>query len=159
MKAVVAAFNQEKALVGAFSVIMNLRMELSDALLEKQCEWHLQTWSEAHFITHLPAVSSHYRWRPSYLNRITLTNDQMRVIGPITLFSLPLPQWSPAYWWHLATISYQLTMRLHYSWVLATWHGTESLEFSKFDIDVFAHHLSTFSSQKALTSNFTIYIL
>ena len=28
VKAVVAAFNQEKALVGAFSVIMNLRMEL-----------------------------------------------------------------------------------------------------------------------------------
>ena len=100
MKALVGAFNQEKALVGAFSVIMNLRMELFDALLEKQCECHLQTWSEAHFITHLPAVSSHYRWRPSYLNRITLTNDQMRVIGPITLFSLPLPQWSPAYWWH-----------------------------------------------------------
>ena len=32
MKAVVAAFNQEKALVGAFSVIMNLRMELFEAL-------------------------------------------------------------------------------------------------------------------------------
>ena len=32
MKAVVAAFNQEKALVGAFSVITNLRMELSEAL-------------------------------------------------------------------------------------------------------------------------------
>ena len=29
---VVAAFNQEKALVGAFSVIMNLRMELFEAL-------------------------------------------------------------------------------------------------------------------------------
>ena len=29
VKAVVAAFNQEKALVGAFSVIMNLRMDLS----------------------------------------------------------------------------------------------------------------------------------
>ena len=28
MKAVVAAFNQEKALVGAFSVITNLRMQL-----------------------------------------------------------------------------------------------------------------------------------
>ena len=28
MEAVVAAFNQEKALVGAFSVIMNLRMHL-----------------------------------------------------------------------------------------------------------------------------------
>ena len=33
MKAVVAAFNQEKALVGAFSVITNLRMELFQALL------------------------------------------------------------------------------------------------------------------------------
>ena len=31
MKAVVAAFNQEKALVGAFSVITNLRMELFQA--------------------------------------------------------------------------------------------------------------------------------
>ena len=34
MKAVVAAFNQEKALVGAFSVITNLRMELSEALAD-----------------------------------------------------------------------------------------------------------------------------
>ena len=33
MKAVVAAFNQEKALVGAFSVITNLRMELFESLL------------------------------------------------------------------------------------------------------------------------------
>ena len=33
MKALVGAFNQEKALVGAFSVIMNLRMELFEALL------------------------------------------------------------------------------------------------------------------------------
>ena len=33
MKAVVATFNQEKALVGAFSVITNLRMELFEALL------------------------------------------------------------------------------------------------------------------------------
>ena len=33
MKAVVAAFNQEKALVGAFSVITKLRMELFEALL------------------------------------------------------------------------------------------------------------------------------
>ena len=32
MKAVVAAFNQEKALVGAFSVITNLLMELFQAL-------------------------------------------------------------------------------------------------------------------------------
>ena len=34
MKAVVAAFNQEKALVGAFSVITNLRMELFEALAQ-----------------------------------------------------------------------------------------------------------------------------
>ena len=32
MKAVVAAFNQEKALVGAFPVITNLQMELFEAL-------------------------------------------------------------------------------------------------------------------------------
>ena len=34
MKAVVAAFNQEKALVGAFSVITNLRMQLFEALTQ-----------------------------------------------------------------------------------------------------------------------------
>ena len=37
MKAVVAAFNQEKALVGAFSVITNLRMELFQALVLWVC--------------------------------------------------------------------------------------------------------------------------
>ena len=36
VKAVVAAFNQEKALVGAFSVITNLRMELFEALEARQ---------------------------------------------------------------------------------------------------------------------------
>ena len=34
MKAVVAVFNQEKALVGAFSVITNLRMDLFEALMD-----------------------------------------------------------------------------------------------------------------------------
>ena len=33
VKVVVAVFNQEKALVGAFSVITNLRMELFEALV------------------------------------------------------------------------------------------------------------------------------
>ena len=37
MKAVVAAFNQEKALVGAFSVITNLRMELLVMMLMVRC--------------------------------------------------------------------------------------------------------------------------
>ena len=36
MNAVVAAFNQEKALVGAFSVIANLRMDLFEALVSTQ---------------------------------------------------------------------------------------------------------------------------
>ena len=41
MKAVVAAFNQEKALVGAFSVITNLWMDLFEALLQTvtPCPW------------------------------------------------------------------------------------------------------------------------
>ena len=34
VKTLAAAFNQEKALVGAFSVITNLRMELFEALLD-----------------------------------------------------------------------------------------------------------------------------
>ena len=49
MKAVVAAFNQEKALVGAFSVITNLRMELFGALVTGEgdswswdCFWDLR---------------------------------------------------------------------------------------------------------------------
>ena len=47
MKAVLAAFNQEKALVGAFSVITNLRMELFEALLDtapcaEECERRLR---------------------------------------------------------------------------------------------------------------------
>ena len=43
MKVVVAAFNQEKALVGAFSVIMNLRMELFEALVITDIEVILVT--------------------------------------------------------------------------------------------------------------------
>ena len=36
VKAVVAAFNQERNLVGAFSVITNLRMDLFEALVDLQ---------------------------------------------------------------------------------------------------------------------------
>ena len=38
VKAVLAAFNQEKALVGAFSVITNLRMDLFQALIRQSHE-------------------------------------------------------------------------------------------------------------------------
>ena len=44
MKAVVAAFNQEKALVGAFSVITNLRMELFEALLLASADPRTTDW-------------------------------------------------------------------------------------------------------------------
>ena len=47
MKAVVAAFNQEKALVGAFSVITNLRMDLFEALLPTVSSVYLEMLSEA----------------------------------------------------------------------------------------------------------------
>ena len=42
MKAVVAAFNQEKALVGAFSVITNIRMDLFRALVMTLCDGCVQ---------------------------------------------------------------------------------------------------------------------
>ena len=57
MKAVLAAFNQEKALVGAFSVITNLRMELFEALVLMRLQTlhtapppscHIQTSSQQH---------------------------------------------------------------------------------------------------------------
>ena len=49
MKAVVAAFNQEKALVGAFSVLTNLRMELFQALNITHC-------SAGRRCAHLPVI-------------------------------------------------------------------------------------------------------
>ena len=48
MKAVVAAFNQKKALVGAFSVITNLRMELFQALQETETE--TDAWIQIHVV-------------------------------------------------------------------------------------------------------------
>ena len=49
MKAAVAAFNQKKALVGAFSVITNLRMELFEALVDGQWR-HLFTLNEVSLV-------------------------------------------------------------------------------------------------------------
>ena len=52
MKAVVAAFNQEKALVGAFSVITNLRMQLFEALEDSVAElrWIGLKWTHFTFL-------------------------------------------------------------------------------------------------------------
>ena len=59
MKAVVAAFNQEKALVGAFSVITNLRMELFEALLDIVPDNNPQHWHTGRgtFCSHVKASS------------------------------------------------------------------------------------------------------
>ena len=53
MKAVVAAFNQEKALVGALSVITNLRMERFEALIFTLCVVEVTTsaWSKGEGMT------------------------------------------------------------------------------------------------------------
>ena len=65
MKAVVAAFNQEKALVGAFSVITNLRMQLFEALLE-------DTWLAAAWLQLL----SHCPWLT--ITKLTFSNTLVR---------------------------------------------------------------------------------
>ena len=69
MKAVVAAFNQEKALVGAFSVITNLRMELFEALTLNISVGgvlvSLVTWSWAADTSCLATFSLH-RWTPRW---------------------------------------------------------------------------------------------
>ena len=66
MKAVVAAFNQEKALVGAFSVITNHRMELFEALVKiwwwcipEQCQfwWQITDQSSNHLHSSHPHCS------------------------------------------------------------------------------------------------------
>ena len=54
MKAVVAAFNQEKALVGALSVIMNLRIEIFQALVDTAWCW----WAPG--LVHARGARSHY---------------------------------------------------------------------------------------------------
>ena len=81
MKAVVAAFNQEKALVGAFSVITNLRMELFQALQTIQTAQY-----NKHYYTALrypplgPGANPwlHWHWKP-----------------PLVLVQVPLPHTAP----------------------------------------------------------------
>ena len=61
MKAVVAAFNQEKALVGAFSVITNLRMEFFQAL-ESTRPGHVITWWPSWHRTSEVGGHTHHQW-------------------------------------------------------------------------------------------------
>ena len=59
MKAVVAAFNQEKVLVGAFSVITNLRMKLFEALVGKLDMAAIKTEAEAGLLAGHTAIKRH----------------------------------------------------------------------------------------------------
>ena len=64
MKAVVAAFNQEKALVGAFSVITKLRMELFQALEVKSVCWKMLCVQYfKNFLQHGPTESTRVKCR------------------------------------------------------------------------------------------------
>ena len=66
MKAVVAAFNQEKALVGAFSVITNLRMDLFEALYLTRKKLSSWCWSGAvQWMVKLKHYNSHQNIIPS----------------------------------------------------------------------------------------------
>ena len=76
MKAVVAAFNQEKALVGAFSVITNLRMELFEALLSTV---QLQHRAPAR---HGAAAADHELPRPKLPGRDLPGGGQPQLGGP-----------------------------------------------------------------------------
>ena len=64
MKAVVAAFNKEKALVGAFSVITKLRMELFQALEVKSVCWKMLCVQYfKNFLQHGPTESTRVKCR------------------------------------------------------------------------------------------------
>ena len=72
MKAVVAAFNQEKALVGAFSVITNLRMDRFTALLQDRAAHRLQELGAGGGAGAQPSLAF-YHWYYCYNKVVMLT--------------------------------------------------------------------------------------
>ena len=78
VKAVVAALNQEKALVGAFSVITNLRMELFEALVHR----HDATTWPGHTLTII--TTCYYHPPPIHPVRICHNNK----VTPVSIGSL-----------------------------------------------------------------------
>ena len=89
MKAVVAAFNQEKALLGALSVITNPRMELFEALV-LQCNENVMGDRDG------AAHSSQPGWRPVATQELRFGRPTRLVDhSKVKHFKLqPLPQFS-----------------------------------------------------------------
>ena len=84
MKVVVAAFNQEKALEGAFSVITNLRMELFEALLNIRDQPQLQLSTPLLLLTIVtlsfrcaPPARGQWQWQGCGL-LLTIKNNKIR---------------------------------------------------------------------------------
>ena len=86
MKAVVAAFTQEKALVGAFSVITNLRMDLFEALEETQHKtkqiYHLLSPARAHGHT---AASTNLRREVVMVILVLVSIDWLELLFLLTI--------------------------------------------------------------------------
>ena len=109
MKAVVAAFNQEKALVGAFSVITNLRMELFEALAGTGGSVRGSAVSWPHHVSHADLSSIRLvldNW--SWFYSLSLHWD---FTGPVCGFiqmSMPVPN---LLWVHFLHFSWTLVLR------------------------------------------------
>ena len=87
MKAVVAAFYKEKALVGAFSVITNLRMDLFEALEETQHKtkqiYHLLSPARAH--GHTAAASTNLRREVVMVILVLVSIDWLELLFLLTI--------------------------------------------------------------------------
>ena len=104
---VVGAFNQEKALVGAFSVITNLRMELFEALISTNCVRMLQAiwdWVILFLVIYTaiftPYVAAFLLNEPGYSDRSSESygSDPIVIIDLIgdTSCTIHLLAWPPA---------------------------------------------------------------
>ena len=84
MKALVGAFNQEKALVGAFSVIMNLRMEIFEALAVMHLLLLVSATGALHWLLHHTNAEvkvSKYHLFPSRVHPVFGSNSGLDMSG------------------------------------------------------------------------------
>ena len=116
MKAVVAAFNQEKALVGAFSVITNLRMQLFEALLDTQVRLGLTVFS------HLTYNIFYYDLQCSVTIFLSVSSPWFLLVFTIFIWEC-MSQGCPLllvmrWWWHLRAELQAKLLRWYLAWVV-----------------------------------------